>query len=61
MRKLFVFALIAAMAACTKPAQQTMNNTGDNDFKRVHDAYVVGFLWRNPTVNTYLGGAGLDP
>ncbi len=61
MRKLFVFALIAAMAACTKPAQQTMSNTGDNDFKKVHDAYVVGFLRRNPTVNTYLGGAGLDP
>jgi uncharacterized protein (DUF885 family) len=61
MRKLFVFALIAAMAACTKPAQQTMSNTGDNDFKRVHDAYVVGFLRRNPTVNTYLGGAGFDP
>jgi uncharacterized protein (DUF885 family) len=61
MRKLFVFALIAAMAACTKPAQQTMSNTGDTDFKRVHDAYVVGFLRRNPTVNTYLGGAGFDP
>src|ERR1700738_3387294 len=62
MRKLVLFALIAAMAACTKPAQQqTMNNTGDNDFKKVHDAYVVGFLRRNPTVTTYLGGAGFDP
>ena len=61
MRKLLVVTLVAAMAACTKPAQQTMNNTGDNDFKKVHDAYVVGFLRRNPTVNTYLGGAGLDP
>jgi uncharacterized protein (DUF885 family) len=37
-----------------------MNNT-DNDFKKLHDAYVVEFLRRNPTVNTYLGGAGFDP
>src|SRR6476660_1080012 len=61
MRKLLVIALIAAMAACTtKTTQQTMNNSGDNDFKKIHDAYVVEFLKRNPTVNTYLGGAGLD-
>src|SRR5258707_5474310 len=38
-----------------------MNATGDEDFKKIHDAYVVEFLRRNPTVNTYLGGAGLDP
>jgi len=62
MRKLSAFALIAAMAACTsKTTEQTMNNSGDNELKRIHDAYVVEFLRRNPTVNTYLGGAGLDP
>jgi len=62
MRKLLVGALIAALAACsTKTTQQTMNTAGDNDFKKIHDAYVVEFLRRNPTVNTYLGGAGLDP
>ena len=61
MRRLWVFTLIAAMAACTtKTNQQTMSNNGDNDFKKIHDAYVVEFLRRNPTVNTYLGGAGLD-
>jgi len=61
MRKLLVIALIAAMAACTtKTTQQTMNNSGDNDFKKIHDAYVVEFLRRNPTVNSYLGGSGLD-
>ena len=38
-----------------------MNNSGDNELKKVHDAYVVEFLRRNPTVNTYLGGAGFDP
>src|SRR5205807_1022285 len=57
-----VCAAIAAMVACTtKQTQQAMNGTGDNDFKKTHDAYVVEFLRRNPTVNTYLGGAGLDP
>ena len=63
MRKLWVFTLIAALAACTtsKPTEQTMNNSGDTELKKVHDAYVVEFLRRNPTVNTYLGGAGLDP
>ncbi len=38
-----------------------MNDSGDKELKRIHDAYVVEFLRRNPTVNTYLGGAGLDP
>jgi uncharacterized protein (DUF885 family) len=63
MRRLWTFTLIAAMAGCTssKPAEQTMNNSNDNEFKKIHDAYVVEFLRRNPTVNTYLGGAGLDP
>src|SRR5712692_9576424 len=62
MRSVLVVALIAALAACTtKTTQQTMNTTGDNEFKKTHDAYVVEFLRRNPTVNTYLGGAGLDP
>ncbi len=38
-----------------------MNATGDEDFRKIHDGYVVEFLRRNPTVNTYLGGDGLDP
>jgi uncharacterized protein (DUF885 family) len=63
MRKLWAFTLIATMAACTtsKTTEQTMNNSGDNALKKAHDGYVVEFLRRNPTVNTYLGGAGLDP
>src|SRR5580765_2692172 len=61
MKRFLVLALIAAMAACTPPTpEQTMNNSGDTELKRIHDAYVVEFLRRNPTVNTYLGGAGLD-
>jgi len=53
------------ISSCT---QQPTSSTGsanqqgdDTAFKKVHDDYVVGFLRRNPTVNTYLGGAGLDP
>jgi uncharacterized protein (DUF885 family) len=62
MKMMLVCVLIAAISACTtKTTQQTMNTAGDNDFKKIHDAYVVEFLRRNPTVNTYLGGAGLDP
>lgn len=61
MKMMLICVLIAAMVACTtKQTQQTMNTAGDNDFKKIHDAYVVEFLRRNPTVNTYLGGAGLD-
>ena len=63
MRKLWVFTLIAVLAACTSPTttEQPMNNSGDTNLKKVHDAYVVEFLRRNPTVNTYLGGSGFDP
>ena len=63
MRRLWAFALIGIMTACTTPntTEQKMNNSGDAQLKKIHDAYVVEFLRRNPTVNTYLGGDGLDP
>lgn len=62
MKRSLLCILIAATVGCTtKPTQQTMNNTGDSQFKKIHDSYVVEFLRRNPTVNTYLGGAGFDP
>jgi hypothetical protein len=37
-----------------------MNNSGDNQLKKVHDAYVVEFLRYNPTV-LHPGRAGLIP
>ncbi|HEV7904155.1 MAG TPA: DUF885 domain-containing protein [Pyrinomonadaceae bacterium] len=74
MRKLLltmaVLALFVAASGCVQqPAQQNTNATqasdsggsGDQNFKKIQDAYVREFLRRNPTVNTYLGGAGLDP
>lgn len=69
MRKFLLFmAVLAASAGCApQPAQQNTNQaqasggSGDQNFKKIQDAYVREFLRRNPTVNTYLGGAGLDP
>ncbi|HEY0170800.1 MAG TPA: DUF885 domain-containing protein [Pyrinomonadaceae bacterium] len=60
--------LLAALlaGACVQQTQNpapTATNAGGGDaaFKTVHDKYVVEFLRRNPTVNTYVGGSGLDP
>src|SRR6266576_2626452 len=62
MKKLFTLLLIGVAACTTKTQDTTMNNAnGDQALKKIHDSYVVEFLRRNPTVNTYLGGAGLDP
>ncbi len=73
MRKLLLLTAALALtsaAACVQQAPQTTGqntnqaqtaSSGDGNFKRIHDAYVRDFLRRNPTVNTYLGGAGLDP
>jgi uncharacterized protein (DUF885 family) len=53
---------LASFAACSgEPAPPGEAAGGDGDLRRVLSAYVVEFLKRNPTTNTYLGGAGLDP
>ena len=68
-----VLAVLPALLAAScvqQPAPQSNQNaaaadtpapTSDAAFKELHDRYVREFLRRNPTVNTYLGGAGLDP
>jgi uncharacterized protein (DUF885 family) len=61
MKKLLVLALIAMTACTADNANRTNNASSDDAFKKTLNAYVVEFLRRNPTVNTYLGGAGLDP
>ncbi|HEX7314527.1 MAG TPA: DUF885 domain-containing protein [Pyrinomonadaceae bacterium] len=65
---LLLLAALVAGACTTQPTQNTApastpasGGQGDAAFKTIHDKYVVEFLRRNPTVNTYLGGAGLDP
>ncbi|MDX6614905.1 MAG: hypothetical protein QOD75_4091 [Blastocatellia bacterium] len=67
MKRILVLCAISfALAACTQPSNTNQNankteGSGDAAFKATHDKYVVEFLRRNPQVNTYLGGAGLDP
>src|SRR5476651_1158587 len=33
----------------------------DTAFRQLHNVYVMELLRRYPSVNTYLGGSGLDP
>ncbi len=47
------FGLMTLWAGTEPPTHQK--------FQALMKSYVVGFLSRNPEVNTYLGGAGLDP
>ncbi len=61
-RLLCLAATCVLLTSCTQqtPVSTNQANSGDA-FKKIHDEYVVEFLRRNPTVNTYLGGAALDP
>src|SRR5580765_2887479 len=54
---------IAASACGSPPGTRQFGNAGAGDpiVTQKLTAYVVEFLRRNPTTNTYLGGAGLDP
>ena len=64
MKNILRLATISALllTSCTQqPPASTNQANSDDSFKKIHDEYVVEFLRRNPTVNTYLGGAGLDP
>ena len=59
----FPFVSLLVTLACAggdtnRPATDT---SGDPSLRKTLDGYVVEFLLRNPTTNTYLGGAGLDP
>ena len=47
------------LASCGKPAEP--ETPGDKTLGPILHNYVVEFLRRNPTTNTYLGGAGFDP
>src|SRR5205085_1864818 len=66
-KTLLLLALLFSAACATQQSgapQATPTpaaGAGDQAFKAIHGKYVVEFLRRNPSVNTYLGGAGLDP
>ena len=47
--------------ACSSPPRPPAGDAVHAALKKVLTSYVVEFLRRNPTTNTYLGGAGLDP
>jgi uncharacterized protein (DUF885 family) len=68
MKRLLPLLALLLTASCatqqTAPPQAAPSPSaggGDQAFKTIHDKYVIEFLRRNPSVNTYLGGAGLDP
>src|SRR5215467_7269849 len=64
MRKLsliFIIILIVSLPKMAKILKSSSQSSNDKSFKAVEDAYVKGFLRHYPVVNTYLGGAGLDP
>jgi uncharacterized protein (DUF885 family) len=59
-----VVVLSLVSSACNRPPPETTTPaaaaSGDAALKTALDRYVVEFLRRYPTVNTYLGGGGLD-
>lgn len=64
MKNLLLLAAISmfSLTSCTQQSTTPTSQANDDAaFKKIHDEYVVEFLRRNPTVNTYLGGSGLDP
>jgi uncharacterized protein (DUF885 family) len=63
MRRLLALALFFTACTTTTTTTTTPVSKSSNDEllrTRIH-SYAVGFLKLNPAVNTYLGGAGLDP
>ena len=53
--------LIAVGCSNPAPPPKPAAENPDATLKKALNSYVVEFLRRNPTTNTYLGGAGLDP
>ena len=60
-RLLLISSLVCLAAACQSAAKVEAPASENDTLKTAVRAYAVEFLRRNPTVNTYLGGAGLDP
>jgi uncharacterized protein (DUF885 family) len=60
-RAMIAYALVLATTLVLGPAAPAVPGSGKTALDSRLHAYVTEFLRRNPTVNTYLGGAGLDP
>lgn len=65
MRKFALLAILLTVSCTVQPPMSTDSTpnpaASDAQLEQHLNNYVVGFLMRNPSVNTYLGGAGLDP
>jgi uncharacterized protein (DUF885 family) len=61
-RRMCVMLATFSIAGCGPATQPTPSGAADEAaLRQTLTAYAVEFLRRNPTTNTYLGGAGLDP
>ena len=60
-QRLGMCVLLGMSAACAPEGPRPASGRPDDALKQALSSYVVEFLRRNPTTNTYLGGAGLDP
>ena len=58
---LAVILAASPVAKSMNPKYTPRNAAADKAIQAIIRSYVVEFLRRNPTVNTYLGGGGLDP
>lgn len=59
--RLWVASVAVTVCACSSPpASPPAAANHDPELKATLQKYVVEFLRRNPTTNTYLGGSGLD-
>jgi uncharacterized protein (DUF885 family) len=56
-----LLSIVFACGACTPAPPPTEDSSSDATLRTTLQKYVVELLRRNPTTNTYLGGAGLDP
>lgn len=56
-----VSVLLLSACSASEPTPAGPSASDDAAVKKTLTAYAVEFLRRNPTTNTYLGGAGLDP
>ncbi|MBV9492850.1 MAG: DUF885 domain-containing protein [Acidobacteria bacterium] len=63
MRRLLLLPLFLTIACMNQPESKTATAPAEAkaDAAPIVQAYVLDFLRHNPSVNTYLGGAGLDP